>query len=399
MGYRYAVLGAGRQGVAAAYDLARFGEADEITLFDVDEGHARRAAERVNALIENSVAQAAALDVQESSQLERALKGFDATLSAVPYRFNVGITKAALKAKTPLCDLGGNTETVFKQRKLGDEAKAAGAAAVPDCGLAPGTANVLAIYAMLLVEKQGAKPHEIKMYCGGLPQQPKPPLDYQLLFSVAGLLNEYLSPVHVLQGGRVRTVESLTELEEIEFPEPVGGCEAFYTSGGTSTGPWTFEGVLDRYEYKTVRYRGHCEKIRTLRDLGLLDEELVEIDGQSISPRRVFAAATTRRLDFKEPDLVVLRVICRGQVEPSHELVEARLDLLDYFDEQTGFTAMERTTGFSAAIVMHLLAKGEVAPGVHTPDQAVPVEPYVEALLKRGFRLTETIHRPGVIKT
>jgi lysine 6-dehydrogenase len=391
MAYRYAVLGAGRQGVAAAYDLAVFGEAGEITLFDVDEEGARQAAERVNQLIGRAVAQASQLDVQDEGHLEAKLKGFDAALSAVPYRFNVGITKAALKAKTPLCDLGGSTETVFEQRKLDDEAKAAGAAVVPDCGLAPGTANVLAIYAMLLVEEQRAKPRAIHMYCGGLPQRPKPPLGYQLLFSLEGLLNEYLSPVHALWDGRVQTLEPLSELEEIEFPEPVGRCEAFTTSGGTSTGPWTFEGVLDRYEYKTVRYRGHCERINLLRDLGLLEGEV----------RSVVARALEQRLDFREPDLVVLRVLCRGQIEADagDAIVEAQIDLLDFFDERTGFTAMERTTGYSAAIVMHLLAVGKIAPGVHTPDQAVPVEPYVEALLERGFRLTETVHRPVARKS
>lgn len=388
MGYRYAVLGAGRQGVSAAYDLAVLGEADGITLFDVDEEDARRAAERVDGLTGRAVSRALPLDVRDEGRLETALKGFHAALSAVPYRFNVGITRAALKAETPLCDLGGSTETVFEQRKLDDEAKAAGVAVVPDCGLAPGTANVLAIYAMLLVEERQAKPREIWMYCGGLPQRPQPPLGYQLLFSLEGLLNEYLSPVHVLRDGRVRTIEPLSELEEIEFPEPVGRCEAFTTSGGTSTGPWTFEGVLDRYEYKTVRYRGHCEKIRLLRDLGLFEGEV----------RSAVARALERRLDLRDPDLVVLRILCRGQIDSdagdADAVVEAQIDLLDAYDERTGFTAMERTTGYSAAIVMHLLAQGRIAPGVHTPDQAVPVEPYIEALLERGFRLTETVHRP-----
>jgi lysine 6-dehydrogenase len=384
MGYRYAVLGAGRQGVAAAYDLAARGEADEVILLDVDERQAKQAAQRVNELTERSVARSTQLDVQDAARLEEALQGFDAALSAVPYRFNVEITRAAIRAGTSLCDLGGNTDVVFEQLKLSEEAKQAEVAIVPDCGLAPGTANVLAVYAMLLIEREGAKPREIRIYCGGLPQHPKPPLGYQLLFSIEGLLNEYLGPAYVLRDGRVRTIEPLTELETIEFPDPVGRCEAFTTSGGTSTGPWTFEGVLQSYGYKTVRYPGHCEKIQLLRDLGLLEGEA----------RAVVSKALERRLDFREPDLVVLRVLCYGWMKASQETVEAKLDLLDFYDEQTGFTAMERTTGFSAAIVMHLLAQGKIAPGAHTPDQAVPVEPYVVELLKRGFRLTETVERP-----
>jgi len=391
MAYRYGILGAGRQGIAAAYDLARFGEAERVTLFDLDLERAHEAAERVNRLASVSVAKAAQLDVSDHERLIEAVRGLAAVLSAVPYRFNVGITRAAIEAGVPLCDLGGSTETVFKQLELGDEAKGAGIAIVPDCGLAPGTANVLARYAMGRVEALGGVPREIKIYCGGLPQRPKPPLDYQLLFSIEGLLNEYLSPVHLLREGRVQTLEALCELETVEFPEPVGRCEAFLTSGGTSICPWKLEGKLQTYEYKTVRYPGHGEKIKTLRDLGLLDEGHLEMKGARISPRELFQKVAAPRLDLKEPDVVVLRVICRG--EDGENSIEVQLDLIDVYDEQTGFTAMERTTGFSAAIVLHALAEGKIPAGVRVPDEAFPAESYVNALLERGFRITENVRR------
>lgn len=394
MGYRYAVLGAGRQGVAAAYDLASFGEADAIALFDLDKRRAQQAAARVNQLSGRQVAQASQLDVQDEAKTIEALEGFHSCMNAVPYRFNVGISRAAIRARVSLCDLGGSTETVLEQLELDKEAKMAGIAIVPDCGLAPGTANLLAVYAMNLLEALGGRPEEVKIYCGGLPQRPKPPLDYKLLFSLEGLLNEYLSPVHVLRDGRVQELEPLTELEPLEFPEPVGRCEAFLTSGGTSTGPWTFQGKLKRYEYKTVRYPGHLDKIRTLRDLGLLDAEPIDVGRIKISPREVFQALADLKLRFPEdPDVVVLRVICRGH-DPAGRPIEVQLDHTDFHDESTGFTAMERTTGFSAAIVAHMLARGEIAPGAHTPEQVVPVGPFMRALLERGFRITEAIHQP-----
>ncbi len=377
MGYRYAVLGAGRQGQAAAFDLAVRGEADEVVLFDVVEEQARRAVDRINRLVGRTVAAAAALDVRNREELESRLQGFDAALSAVPYSFNVFITEAALRARTPLCDLGGNTDVVFRQLDLDPQARAAPVAVVPDCGLAPGTANVLAAYALRALERAGEKPQSVKIYCGGLPQHPKGPLGYQLVFSVEGLLNEYLSPAYVLRDGRVQTVEPLTEREELELPG-VGRCEAFITSGGTSTAPWVYRQKLQSYEYKTVRYAGHCERLKLLRDLGLLEGKA----------RAAVARALEQRLPSGEPDWVMLRVICSG---PEGRV---QLDLVDFYDGQTGFTAMERTTGFSAAIVMHLLAKGEIAPGVRTPEQAVDPTQYVKELLQRGFRLTETVHRP-----
>lgn len=391
MAYSYGILGAGRQGAAAAYDLARFGGAEQVVLFDLDLKRAQEAAERVNRLASASVARAARLDASDHKGLTEAIEGLDALLSAVPYRFNVEITKAAIEARVPLCDLGGSTETVFKQLELDEAAKRAGVAIVPDCGLAPGTANVLARYAMGRVEALGGTPRKIKIYCGGLPQRPKPPLDYQLLFSVEGLLNEYLSPVHLLREGRVRTLEALCELEMIEFPDPVGRCEAFLTSGGTSICPWRFEGQLQTYEYKTVRYPGHCEKIKLLRDLGLLDEQHLDMKGVRLSPRELFQTVAAPRLDLQEPDVVVLRVICRG--EDAKNSIEVRLDLMDFYDEQTGFTAMERTTGFSAGIVMRSLAEGEIPAGVQVPDEALSTESYVNALLERGFQVRESVRR------
>ncbi|MFQ6033741.1 MAG: saccharopine dehydrogenase family protein, partial [Candidatus Bipolaricaulia bacterium] len=199
MGYRYIVLGAGMQGRTAAYDLARFGGAEEVLLADVDLERAKEAAARVNRLIGGELARAAEVDVQDHGALVEALRGFDAALSAVPYRFNLEITEAAIAAKTGLCDLGGNTSIVLKQLELDPEAKKAGITIIPDCGLAPGMANTLAVHAMSRMER----PQEVRIWCGGLPQHPKPPLDYKLVFSIEGLTNEYFGKAYVLRDGRV----------------------------------------------------------------------------------------------------------------------------------------------------------------------------------------------------
>ncbi|OGF56498.1 MAG: hypothetical protein A2Z21_07970 [Candidatus Fraserbacteria bacterium RBG_16_55_9] len=211
-----------------------------------------------------------------------------------------------------------------------------------------------------------------------------------------GLLNEYLSPVHMLREGMIVEREALTEIEVLEFPEPVGRCEAFLTAGGTSTCPWTFKGTLKAYEYKTVRYPGHCEKIRTLRDLGLFKTEPLEMRRVKISPRQVFEAVASPKLNIPdEPDLVVLRVICQGKQEgPSGNAIEIQIDHMDLYDSKTEFTAMERTTGFSAAIVAILLAQKKIKPGAHTPERAVPIDSFMRALTQRDFQFTETVRQP-----
>jgi lysine 6-dehydrogenase len=389
MGYRYIVLGAGMQGTAAAYDLARFGEAELVLLADVDLDRAKEAAARVDRLVGDGLAQAARMDVQDRESLIKGLKGFDAALSAVPYHFNLEITEAAIAARTGLCDLGGNTSIVLKQLELDPQAREAEITIIPDCGLAPGMANTLAVYAMSKIEK----PREVRIWCGGLPQRPKPPLDYKLVFSIEGLTNEYFGKAYVLRDGRVMELDTFTELEEVEFPPPVGRCEAFITTGGTSTCPWTFEGELQRYEYKTVRYPGHYEKVKALLDLGLLDPEPVEVGGAKVSPRELFHAVVPPRISFPDdPDLVVLRVHCRG--EDRGGPLEVQLDLMDFYDEAAGFSAMERTTAFPAAIVTVMIAKGELEHGVVPLERAVPPEPFVAELVRRDFQLVETVRRP-----
>ncbi|MCR4404527.1 MAG: saccharopine dehydrogenase NADP-binding domain-containing protein [Candidatus Acetothermia bacterium] len=389
MGYDYLVLGAGMQGAAAAYDLARFGEAELVRLADLDPARAAEAAARVNRLTEGDLAEGGQIDVGDRAALARALQGVDVVLSAVPYRFNLLITEAAIAARAGMCDLGGNTGIVLEQLKLDPQARAAGVTVIPDCGLAPGMVNTLAVYAMSKMEN----PQEVRIWCGGLPRYPKPPLGYKLVFSIEGLTNEYFGKAEVLRDGKVVELDTFTELEELEFPPPVGRCEAFITSGGTSTCPWTFAGKLRRYEYKTVRYPGHYEKIKLLRDLGFLDPEPVKLGAVELAPRELFHKLVPPRISFPEdPDLVVLRVACSGL--DRGEPIEVQLELMEFADESAGFSAMERTTAFPAAIVAEMIARGDLERGVIPLERAVPPGPFIAELTKRGFRLTETVRRP-----
>lgn len=392
MGFNYLVLGAGQQGTAVAYDLARWGGAERVILTDLNRERAQVAAERVNRLVGRSIVQGQALDVSAGDGLVERLRSCDAAVSAVPYYFNAALAEAAIAAETHFCDLGGNTEIVQRELTLNGEARRAGISIVPDCGLAPGLSNTLAVYAMEEIRGRGGMPQDVHIYCGGLPQTPRPPLNYKLVFSIEGLTNEYCGKAKILREGKVTAIETLTELEAVAFPPPLGHLEACITSGGTSTCPWTFEGVLRSYEYKTLRYPGHWEQIRALADLGLLSTEPVEVDGQSVVPRALFHQVAIPRLTFPEDrDLVVLRVRCAGELQG--DPIAVQYDLLDFQDEATGFSAMERLTGFPAAIVAAMLARGQAEPGAISLERAIPAEPFMRELLRRGIRPTETIER------
>src|SRR5438105_426455 len=142
---------------------------------------------------------------------------------------------------------------------------------------------------------------------------PEPPLNYQIVYSLAGALDYYTTPSWVLRDGRPARVEALSELEHVVFPPPVGELEAFHTGGGISTLPWAYEGRVRTMEYKTLRYPGHVAIMRPIRELGLLDLTPVTVDGKRIVPRDAFIATVSPTLTKPDGrDLVALRVEVRG---------------------------------------------------------------------------------------
>lgn len=375
----YLVLGSGRQGMAAAYDFATFGDAGQVVVTDVNGDVAAHAAARLNRLLDADIVSARQLDIRDEEKLREILTAADVCLSAVPYHYNTGLTRLAIEAGCHFLDLGGNTDIVWQQHKLSELAKQKGVTVAPDCGLAPGMANILAAYGVKALKN----PRKVHIRVGGLPQFPKPPLGYTLSFSIEGLTNEYFGTATILRDRKVTDVPTFTELETIDFPDPIGTCEAFMTAGGTSTCPWTFEGVLEEYEEKTVRYPGHYEKMKTMVDLGLLSLQPVQVKGREVVPRDVFHAVVEPKLQSDDlRDVVVLRVIVSGDDE------QMVLDLVDYYDDATGFTAMQRTTGFGAAIVGIMLAQNHLPKGSIRLEQAVDAEKYMAEMAKRGFNLT-----------
>jgi lysine 6-dehydrogenase len=387
MGYKYAVLGAGRQGTACAYDMIKFGEADNVLLADQSLAVAQAAAERVNGLLDSDKARATQLDVTDAEALLKMLTGVDAFLSAVPYYFNLAITRAAVRAGASMCDLGGNTDLVREQLEFDAEAKAAGISIVPDCGQVPGMGTTLMVHAMNQLDEA----EEVFMWDGGLPQNPRPPFNYLLTFNIAGLTNEYAEDPVFLRDGQLTTVPTMTELEEVQFPPPLGKLEALITGGGVSTLPWTFAGKLKTLQNKTIRYPGHWARLQAFYDLGLWRTDPVPVKGQPVVPRDLFHALFEPLVTFPEDkDVCAIRVRATGRKDgrPAEALVE----MIDFYDEATGFTAMERTTGWDGAIVAGMMARGQTPRGAVPVELAVPPELFVEELAKRSIEVQTRVN-------
>ncbi len=388
-GFRYAVVGAGRQGTAAAYDMVLHGGAESVVLADQEAGVARTAAERINRLIGRQVATGVRVDVRDFDALVALLEPVDVFLCAVPFRFIIGCTQAAIQARTSMVDLGGHTDTVLRQLKLGGEARAAGVSIVPDCGMGPGLNNTMGLYSVEQLEARGATPKEVRIWDGGLPVDPPAPWGYQASFHINGLTNEYDGQAVFLRDGRITLVDTFTELEILEF-EGLGQLEAFVASGGTSTVPYNYEGRLDVYENKICRYPGHFAQFRAFKDLGLFQEEPVEVvPGKvRISPREFYHALLGPQIEVDQViDICVMRARGDGLLDGAP--LALVVDLVDGYDEATGFNGMERLTGWHAAIMCEFIARGEVGPGAWPMEKAVTSTRFMEKIRERGFRVTE----------
>jgi len=386
MRYRYGVIGAGRQGVAAAFDLARFGDADEIVLADIDETAARAAAKRINGLVGNEVASACALDGRDRAAVTAFMRGLTACIAGVHFTFNLETTSSAIEAGVHLCDFGGNTAVVLQQLKLDEAARAAGISVVPDCGMGPGLNVSLGVYAMSLVEV----PEEVLIWDGGLPQKPEGPWNYASTFHIDGLTNEFYGHATFIRDGRVTPVPCFDGFEELAFPPPIGRLEACVTAGGLSTAPWTFEGTLTRLENKTLRYPGFWTAFKAFSDLGLFEETPIRVGQQSVVPREVFHALLGPQITRPTvEDVSVMRVVCKGRT--GGRRAQATIELVDRYDPATGFTSMQRLTGWHGSIVAIAAAAGRIRPGVVSVERCLPGAVIVEEARRRGLAITERV--------
>lgn len=379
MSYRYLIIGAGKQGTAAAYDLAKFGDAEHILFADFNLDAALNAASRINRLIGRDVAAGVQADASDASVLASVMDGFDVALSAVPYYFNLGITKVCIEKGVSLCDMGGNTDVVWSQIELDEAAKATGVSIVPDCGMGPGLINTMGVYVMDLLDK----PREVYLYDAGLPQDPTPPWNYAMTYHINGLTNEYSDEATFIREGKIVLVPTFTELGSLVF-EPLGELESFVISGSMSTTPDTHLGKLERYENKVLRYPGHFHTFEGYKRLGLFSEEAIDVNGQSVVPRDFYHTLLAPQINAEGiKDIGIMRAVGVGEKDGKEATVT--VDLIDRFDEETGFTAMERLTGWHCAIYMGFQARKRIEAGAHRMELAVSSTEVMDAVRERGI--------------
>ncbi|MDN7241894.1 saccharopine dehydrogenase C-terminal domain-containing protein [Planococcus sp. N028] len=378
------VLGAGLMGKQAAKDLIASDKVEKVYLADV-------AIEQAIAFkkgIQSDKLDVLQLNANDDKELASVLSKADVAVNALFYTFNEKVAKVAIECGVHVVDLGGHIGGATKAvLALHEKAVEKGVTIIPDLGVAPGMINILAGYGAAKLDKVD----EIKLFVGGIPVHPEPPLEYNHVFSLDGVFDHYTDPSYIIRDGQLLKVPSLSEAEPIDF-EGFNELEAFYTSGGTSTLLETFREIRT-LEYKTVRYKGHADKFRLLVDLGFTDrQKTVTVDGHRIKLRDVLREVLTpiTELGDKE-DAVVMRVIVAGTC--MEEELAYIYDMVTTKDMATGVTAMARATAFTVSAVAQMIGNNIInKKGVYPPELIVPGEKYIEEMAQRGVVITEKVH-------
>jgi lysine 6-dehydrogenase len=373
------ILGAGMMGRAIAYDLSLFSGFEKISIGDND----IQTRSSANEFLKGANVNVIPVNAENSNEVKKQLQNVDVVISALPYRFNYGLAKIAIQTKTHLVDLGGNNTIVENERNLFSKAEKNAVTIIPDSGLAPGLVSIIT---RDIVDHMDTV-DTVKLRVGGLPRYPQPPLNYQIVFSPYGLINEYVEDAIILDSGKILEKKSMTEVESLEFPKPFGTMEAFLTSGGCSTLPYTYTTMIKYLDYKTIRYPGHCEKIKAFLELGLADETKMNLNGHAVAPRDVFVSLLTKNVPTKGEDVVLLKVLSQGTkngMKRSREYL-----MIDYYDTKHTITAMMRTTGYPVAITAQMIEDGTIQErGVFCPEEIIPPTPFFSELEKRGIKLS-----------
>lgn len=378
------VLGAGRVGAAMALDLARDGA---LAVTAADANRDALATLKEKAAAEGSSIRTLPVDLSDDRSLTRALEGHELAIGAVPGPMGYETVRRVLTAGLDIVDISFFEEDAFGLHEL---ARRRGRVAIVDAGVAPGLSNLILGH----LETRLTATSRFHCLVGGIPAEPSPPWEYRAPFSPIDVIAEYTRPARLRRGGDTVTLPALSEVEIVEFPD-VGRLEAFNTDGlrtllVTSRTPDLVE--------KTMRWPGHADRVRLLRETGFFATDTVETDSGPMVPLDLSARLLfdAWRYEPGEADLTVMRVVVDGEDERGR--VKHTFRLLDRHDPVTDVSSMARTTGYTATAVARFVLAGHYRePGISPPELVGAADGALDWVLdhlaERGVRIDRDVTR------
>jgi lysine 6-dehydrogenase len=379
------VLGTGMIGAMIARELAKCTAIDSVLAVDASADSVNRCLAEADADVPAGKLRGRVVDVSAPAALGALMADADLAVGALPHSLSMAATGAAIAAGCHLIDLVGSA---FREKAaLHEQARSANVLIVPGLGVAPGLANVLCARGVELLDETD----KAEILCGGIPRHPLPPLWYQVVFRLESVFGLFTRPASAVVDGKYVTLPPLSGLEACRFPDPVGECEAVITDAHSVA--FTLAGRIKTLYEKTVRYRGHWQKMQTLAELGYLADAPIEVDGQMVSPRRFSMALLGPQMrGASNEDITVLRVTVTGT--KAARPVRHEWEMVDLYDRSRSMPSMTKTTGFPVVILARWLSEGSVRErGVLAPEQLLATDrfdAFVAELRMSGVEVTKT---------
>lgn len=373
------VLGTGMIGTTIVYELSKSDVIDEVVAVDGSSSSLEKCLNR----IESPKVSGKLVAFNNTESLVSVLEDADIAVACLPHFLSLPTVKAAIQAKCNLVDLVGSK---FEEKKaLHELAENAGILIVPGCGVAPGIVNILAAKGSDLLDEA----EEATMICGGIPRLPLAPLWYQVVFRLESVMGLYTKNPLAVENGQIVVLTPFSGIENIRFPDPIGECEAVVSDGHSVV--FTLKDKIKNIYEKTVRYKGHFEKMKVLYELGFLGEQPIEVEGKPVNPKQFTMALLEPQLNGEsEEDITVLRVTVSGLKDK--EKVKLEWEMLDFYDANKKRTSMANTTALPAVIMTEWIAKGNINKvGVIPPEELIVGElfnPFISELKRNGVNIT-----------
>jgi lysine 6-dehydrogenase len=350
------VVGSGKVGSEIARDLARSSEVDSVIVADALPKNLKnvRGFEKIKTR---------RLDISQRKPLLDTMRQVDLICGALPGRLGFQLMTYAVEAHRDLVDISYTPENPFK---LHSKARDQENIVVPQCGVAPGFTNMCVGDA----SRRLGTMTKVRVFVGGLPQRPTPPLNYRIVFSLEDVINEYSRPARIIENGKEKMVDALSGRGFLNFPG-VGKLEYFITDGLGSL-PRSFPKVREMFEY-TLRYPGHAEMMNTLRVLGFFDRKEIPINGSSVAPRKLTIALLRGTMSLGRPeDLLALRVEVEG---PGGKKSLLSYRILDYYSSKGNVSAMARTTAYPCTSIALLVGQKKLRSVGVVPPERIAKDP------------------------
>jgi lysine 6-dehydrogenase len=390
---RILVFGSGLMGPAAAFNAMSDPDVSQVVVCDRSQGQLDACLIKLADMPGGDKLSTVLLDLQDQAGAVDLMTGFDAAIGALPRSASSLAIRAALAAGTPFVDL--TRPDPERLAELTCEGEGSKTLVVLACGVEPGLTEIMARY---LAEKLD-RVDELHIKCGGIPENPAPPLGYKIVFGGQQMpLRE--SDGLVVENGQLKPVPRYSGVERVVFAG-VGECEAWHEGFM----PWLLElPILKDLRVgtqKTVRWPGYADKVTVLKEMGLLSQEPVTVDGVQVSPKRLLDTLLYPRvrLEEGERDITLFRVEATG--EKAGRPRRYRIEMVDRYDDTLGFTSMARTTAFTGAIVARMIARDDLkTTGILSPEQVIVgrlFDRLVDELAAAGIQFELTTEKSGTL--